>query len=161
MCNIGYFTVDNTQKWVDTFKHAAIRPYEQAFGIRKFQPQDNLLIKSNALALPYCFTIADLPPYINVQYYKPSTGTYHNMTEFGTAGNLFLHSENVEIETNILFTWPQNLIGEAHTILYGAIGNPDIIGPHISMINAPAALNGDELPLYSMLKVLHTLPMIA
>lgn len=156
---IGEFTVDTSAVSVEVFRPATFFPYKQAFGLSKFRPEDNILIKSIAVCLPYCFTLANLPAYINLQYYDPVDLLYRPVEELGFAGNSFVHSENVEIETDIHFKWPAAMIGAPFMSLHGRIGSPDIIGPYISMLNCPAILHGEVLPVYGFIKIVHTLEM--
>lgn len=164
-CKLADFTVNTAVKAVDIVPIAIGAPLKNPGGLFQFDPQDNILIKSVAVGLPYCFSMAADRCSLTLLYWDELLQVAAYIPNFGTDGKVWLFSENVEIDLTTFFKWPVSLAPLPFIYLMASMGlhiNPPDTGNSlmsVSMVNAPAILNGDVLPVLAYLKIIHTLPI--
>lgn len=169
-CRIGTFTVDTSAVKVTAVAEPAGIPCRliDPAGKYKAQPKDNILFLSSAISLPYCFSQADDRLSVTFSYYKFSNATYYPVEEIGKFGRLWHFSENVEIDLNAFWPWNNtNLAAETYTEFRAQLAaHPNQAGagnvlPEISMLNCPAALHESIQPIFSFVKIRHSLELLA
>ena len=170
-CRIATFTVDTAVEKVTIVPGDLANletVYMNPLADMYFKAQENFLIKSLSFVLPYCFSLADQRAAIRVYYEKLSTGVNSSVSEIGSFGTMWFYSENVEQDLNVFVKWPSNLPTETALRFratciqqIGSNGAGPVTYPWISMVNAPAALHGVVLPVFSFMRILHTLPIQA
>ena len=163
---VGTFTVDVDLVKVDVNAVADPVIFKEPSGAYKVQAKDNILFKSIALVFPYCFCQADDRASLDFSYYNTTTATHFPLEEIGNGGRVWFFSENVEIPSSIFWRWRSEIAGEAFTYFAARTSlhiNPPDTGNSemsISMLNVPAGLDEVELPIFSFIKIVHTLPII-
>jgi len=166
---IANFTVDTTPGVNDVSivpEATAAHIFRTAGNYGKFRDKDNVLIKSIAIVLPYCFTQSGDRLSVQMFYQDILTPAGLIMTEFGTDGKTWVFSENVEIELDVFWKWKNTELGlNTNTYFFGVPFQhvpPSGIGisyPRISMLNCPAGLNGTIQPVFCFLKCIHSLEL--
>lgn len=120
-------------------------------GLNIFEPQDNLIVQSMTLQLPYCFGLGSLPSWWGLAWKDAGTTTGYAVPEWSTDGRQFMPVTNVEIPLDVYL--PHNpLLGPPFQPGQLCVGIADFT---ISMIGVPAALDSLELPIQIALKVEH------
>jgi len=127
---------------------------EPAVQMKYFEPQDNLLIKSFHLRLPYAYILADDNIRIQLQWYDEADVLKSPLVEFSPSGFIWMITQCIEIPLSIFSPWPSPATNL--TKLYLRC----VVGTTISQIGAPDSLNDEILPVWVSFKILHTKPMV-
>ena len=150
----GSFIGDNTQQFIDVIpsENFMSADYGNRYRIEK---NDNLRVLSCWACLPYCYCTANEPLAIFIRGKEtPDVGSQEFfIDELGSTGYIFQPTENVEVEIDeyipFVPTSPNGNEWGFWTEVHG----------RVSQFNAPDALNGQELPVWAYLKILHNLPL--
>lgn len=116
--------------------------------------KDNFLVLSVGITLPYLFGFADRCPCVQLGWIDSIGGT--GVFSLGALdGRLRLPLENYELAMNTVLAYPvpSNSI-KLYLNIHGEGYDPNT-NIRISMINAPAALNGVTLPVTAWMKIVH------
>lgn len=122
------------------------------FPIANFIPIDNVLILGAGVTLPFCFDVSTENLVLQLWWFDV-TGIIGPFP----AAELIIPNANQEIPLNIFSPWGGggvNSPDNAHLCAY-------IINGKISMINAPAALNGSTQHLRPWVRIKHNLQLSA
>lgn len=120
-----------------------------------FDANDNCFIEQIQLVLPYQFTGADMPPpSVSLEWFDkiPANGP---ILEFGNAGRLNIPEWNQPIDVQNFIPYPAGAIGD------WGIRISAVTGCWANMFNTPAALDTTIQQARVMLRVRHTLQMVA
>lgn len=164
---IGTFDVDTAATAVDVDPTAVPGIFKTPSGVYRFEDKDNVLFKSFAIALPYCFSLADDRASVDIDFWDSNAGIYRSVTELDSIGRIWAFSENVEIELNTFWKWNNTHIPNEPYTWFAGQANQHIswLNPNsytrISMLNCPAALHQTTQPVFCFLKVIHTKPLTA
>ena len=123
-------------------------------GESKFQPKDNFRILSCGIVLPYQFGCSTNLPNVNFSW-RDSTAAVGFLFVGSTIGSLYLPMEDFETALDVYQLYP---VGAAGTYIQLVLTVNSIT--RVSMINAPASLNGLSLPVIGFAKIEHNLPLV-
>jgi len=115
----------------------------------KLAKQDNFIIQSCGLILPYNFVESTVNAVLWLAWSQDNGVTLNNLTQFGAAGRLRLPFTNYECPINIYVPFPHN----DKISLYFYIDEL-----RVSMLGVPAVLAGN-IPVSVFLKISHNLDM--
>jgi hypothetical protein len=132
---------------------------------RCFQPQDSIQVISCGVFLPYNFSLGSTPIYLRLGWADEFRTHTRWVEQFSNTGMVILPAENAEHVQNVLLSWPTILTGKVGLMaeVYNSAAPafwPAYTEMNISMLNVPAALNGQTMYIYPWVKVQHTLPMV-
>lgn len=139
--------------------------FRNASNKRWFHQGDNIIILSVGFYLPESFVMAQRPAAgLNRALFEFTLGSddtslanYRPADAFGGSGNIFIPFPNYEMSIGTYIDAELYLQADDY-VLIGTFGN-NANPIEISMINVPAALNGDTIYLTPWIKVLHNKPM--
>jgi len=151
---IGTFTVNTAVNTVTVASAGTTFFTGNAGTDRTFFRKDNIVIDALWMVLPYCFSCA----YTSRIRMLGSWGAGTFSLGLGSSNYVEIPIENVEIKLGVYVDY--NDSPTADTDPWGIIGDIAADQPVISMINAPAALNGETLPVYAFIRVYHTLDIM-
>jgi len=128
--------------------------FEVGVGRQYFAPGDNIIIKGFCFSFPYQFGqgIMDDVLFFQLGWFDSGAGT-GNINEVGDTGFINIPDPNVWYDMDVFVPVPTT------TLKWGLQVNG--LGGYVSMINAPAALNEDELQAQLHLRVQHTSGMLS
>lgn len=152
---IANFTVNNAVAEVAPV--ATVPPanmFLASAGTRYLAPNDNAVIETLAIRLPYAFISGAAPWQISILGYD-SAGSAWNLSGIGVSQSFFVHSENVEINKEVYINFAVNPSGLKTTFI------SNFRAGAVCCLNAPAILNTVVLPVTVQMKIKHTLPLIA
>jgi hypothetical protein len=132
--------------------HSNFGTFVNATGNPCFDLKDNVIIREFAWLLPYHFSISTGVPWVWFSWHDSGGGEF-TIPEFN--GPIFLPYCSQPIGMGLFCEGGAGLATSKYDI-YVACG-----AINISMIGAPAVLDDAELEIQMMLKVEHTLPMVA
>ncbi|MDD5061207.1 MAG: hypothetical protein PHS93_08480 [Candidatus Omnitrophica bacterium] len=141
--------------------------YEAGGGVNIFQRGDNFMLLSVGYFIPEGFALASYPGAGMTEFSAPiifcaaegvGGGAPIAFEEIGNGGLLRLPMPNYEMSVGP-FVEIENVIADNWFFrgLFPYTAGVDI--PQVSMINAPAALDGETVHVVPFVKVLHNLPM--
>lgn len=115
---------------------------------------ENCIIEGFALCFPYQFGQGLLSP-LRVQIgWRDSGGNNGSVNELGDTGRVNIPDPNYWYDTFTYVPYPTTATAKWHFEIVGIVGS-------VSMFNAPAALNTDELQIRAHLKIRTTTDLIA
>jgi len=132
----------------------ATREFTRITGGGYFAPNDNVIIDSIAVVLPFAFVSAD-DLFIFELGAHDSGGVDWPLTILGSGSQFLVHSENVEVTKSLYIPFSVSVAGLKW--------RPKVIGGSGSVccLNAPAVLNAQVYDAIVSIRVKHTLSMIA
>lgn len=140
------FTVDTAAKEVNLI--GVNTRFTNGLGNAYFQPNDNLIVISIGAAIPHSFCSGTTPLIAEIRGLGNNGGFYFIL------GQITLTSENQDFQITQPVNHPTLVLPDTK---YG-LESDALIG-HISMLNVPAVLHTDVIPVYTIIQVQHTLPM--
>jgi hypothetical protein len=158
---IGTFIVDNTvnsvpvipsvfpnQKFESVIAHSTSTDYFIA-------QQDNVILETVSVVLPYAFVSA-FPLQMSIGGCDSILHHFLLAPYLGGASSFWFHSENVEIQRDLYLPFTISNLGNKYLFE----GFCPALENEVCCLNAPASLNGVELPVYAFIKIKHTIPMV-
>lgn len=154
----GQFVVDNTVASVAVTGLATptLRRFLAPGGVARYlAPNDNCIVETIAVGLPFAFITA------NVTLSGAITGidsaaTTFNIGSISSGLGFWQHSENVEIDRKVYVPFTLSPAG-LKWIFYVT----PAASATVCCLNSPAILNGQTYDISAVLKMSHTLPLIA
>lgn len=138
--------------------------FVNGIGRTKFDAQDNLIIHSVRVELPYCYSDADNGPFFDL-FWNDFAGNTSVVTELnGNSGTLIIPRSNEEHrvysntkDEGIFLRYAGGSPGSFSGDVGLSIGT---LIASVSQAGAPDSLNGETLNIYAYLGVFHNLPMV-
>ena len=152
------FTVNNLVNEVAIADRAsapgAYIEFQTGNGGDKWTSQDNVIIQSVFIKLPYCFHLSTGIPVVALVWMNSAQTIVDPIQEVGGgSGETYLPFDGREVEFDVRGAAPVTGISQP----YLGLGTTENL--NVSMIGVPDSLNGLTFDLQVGVKVLHTLPI--
>lgn len=151
-CEAASFTVDLSGP-IDVAVVGNAAAFFEPTGLSFLQQNDNVILRSMWIVLPYCFCTSQ-PQFVLQVGGRDNALLQFDLRSFATDDRQFVPVENCETALDVFIPFSESPNGLPWEF-FGLVDTG-----RISMQNVPAALDTEELTIYAYLKIAHNLPLI-